>query len=99
MADPHTRALVQEVMNEVVSDAAACGRRIAPEFVKEMLDRTDRMRPYRTSMKIDYDEHRPMEVEAIFGNPFRAAQQAGAQSPLIGMLYRQLKFLDARNRK
>ncbi len=97
MADPHTRALVQELMSEVVTDAAACGRRIAPEFVQDMLDRTDRMKPYRTSMKIDYDERRPMEVEAIFGNPFRAAQQAGAQSPLIGMLYRQLKFLDARN--
>jgi len=99
MADTHTRALVQELMNEVVADAAACGRRIAPEFVQEMLDRTDRMKPYRTSMKIDYDEHHPMEVEAIFGNPLRAAQQAGAPSPLIGVLYHQLKFLDARNRK
>jgi 2-dehydropantoate 2-reductase len=99
MADPYTRALVQELMNEVVSDAAACGRRIAPEFVRDMLDRTDRMKPYRTSMKIDYDERRPMEIESIFGNPFRAALRAGALSPLIGMLYRQLKFLDARNRK
>ena len=25
------------------------------------------MKSYRTSMKIDYDEHRPLEVEAIFG--------------------------------
>ena len=98
MADPHTRSLVQEIMSEVVADAAACGRQIAPEFVQEMLDRTDRMKPYRTSMKIDYDEHRPMEVEAIFGNPLRAAQRAGARSPLMGMLYRQLMFLDARNR-
>jgi len=97
MADPHTRTLVQDLMSEVVADAAACGRRIPPEFVKEMLDRTDRMKPYRTSMKIDYDEHHPMEVEAIFGNPLRAAHQAGAKSPLIEMLYRQLKFLDARN--
>jgi 2-dehydropantoate 2-reductase len=99
MADPHTRALVQDLMSEVVTDAAACSRRIPPDFVKEMLDRTDRMKPYRTSMKIDYDEHHPMEVESIFGNPLRAVQQAGAQSPLIEMLYRQLKFLDAQNRK
>jgi hypothetical protein len=33
----------------------------------------------------------------MFGNPLRAAQQAGAKSPLIEQLYHQLKFLDARN--
>ena len=55
------------------------------------------MTPYRTSMKIDYDEHRPLEVEAIFGNPLRAVQRTEAASPLLEQLYHQLKFLDARN--
>jgi len=98
MANAHTRALAEQIMWEVVADAAACGHRIAPGFVQEMLDRTDCMKPYRTSMKIDFDEHRPMEIEAIYGNPLRAAQQAGARSPLIEMLYRELKFLDERNK-
>jgi 2-dehydropantoate 2-reductase len=62
-----------------------------------MLFNTEKMKPYRTSMKIDFDEHRSMEVEAIFGNPLRAAQAAGAKSPLIETLYRQLKFLDSAN--
>jgi 2-dehydropantoate 2-reductase len=85
-------------MQEVVTGAAACGRAITPGFVQEMLDRTDRMKPYRTSMKIDFDAHRPMEIEAIFGNPLRAAQEAGCQLARLETLYRQLKFLDARNR-
>ena len=79
MADSHTRALAEQIMREVATDAAACGRSIPPGFVQEMLDRTDRMKPYRTSMKIDFDERRPMEVEAIYGNPLRAAQAAGAR--------------------
>ena len=62
-----------------------------------MLSNTEKMTPYRTSMKIDYDEHRPLEVEAIFGNPLRAVQQVGTTSPLLEQLYAQLKFLDARN--
>jgi 2-dehydropantoate 2-reductase len=37
-----------------------------------------------------------MEVEAIFGNPLRTAQKAGAKTPLLETLYRELKFLDAR---
>ena len=98
MAAPDTSQLVEQLMQEVVGDARACGVNTGDDIVPAMLAHTEKMTPYRTSMKIDYDEHRPMEVEAIFGNPLRAAQQAGAESPLIGMLYRQLKFLDARDR-
>jgi 2-dehydropantoate 2-reductase len=97
MADVHTRALVEQIMGEVVAGAAACDRAIPPSFINYMLDYTLKMTPYRTSMKIDYDEKRPMEVEMMFGNPLRAAQRQGAKLPLIAMLYHQLKFLDTRN--
>jgi 2-dehydropantoate 2-reductase len=97
MADPHTRRLVEKIMREVVADARAIGALLEDAVVNTMLDYTNKMKPYRTSMKIDFDEHRPLEVEAIFGNPLRAAHQAGAESPLIGMLYRELKFIDQSN--
>ncbi|HBB33391.1 MAG TPA: 2-dehydropantoate 2-reductase, partial [Cyanobacteria bacterium UBA9273] len=48
------------------------------------------------SMKIDYDFQRPLEIEAIFENPLRAAQKAGVPVPQLTMLYQQLKFLEAR---
>ena len=86
-------------MWEIVADARACGVPVEDGVVGKMLDHTAKMTPYRTSMKIDYDERRPMEVEAIYGNPLRAAEAAGAKSPLIGLLYRQLQFLDAANRR
>lgn len=72
-------------------------RLIPQAFIHKMLDYTAKMKPYRPSMKIDYDECRPLEVEAIFGNPLRMAQQAGADLPRIEMLYQQLKFLDIQN--
>ncbi|HVM62165.1 MAG TPA: putative 2-dehydropantoate 2-reductase [Verrucomicrobiae bacterium] len=97
MKNPHTRRLVERLMWEVVVDAHACGVTLPEGIVTKMLSYTDNMIPYRTSMKIDYDEHHPMEVEAIFGNPLRAAQQAGVRSPLLDELFCQLKFLDARN--
>jgi 2-dehydropantoate 2-reductase len=99
MRDQHSRALIEQIMREVVADAGACGRRIAPEFVQHLLDITTKLRPYHTSMKLDHDAGRPMEVEAIFGNPLRAARQAGANAPLLEALYAELKFLDARNLK
>jgi len=110
MEDKHTYNLAEQLMQEVQAGCAACvqqtessleskhDRLIPKSFIAKMLDYTTKMKPYRTSMKIDYDEHRPLEVEAIFGNPLRMAQQAGADLPRVEMLYQQLKFLDAQNR-
>ena len=97
MTNDHSRSLVEAVMHEVAAGAGAYGRVIEEAFIQRMLTDTAKMIPYRASMKIDFDEHRPMEVEAIYGNPVRAAQQRNVQLPLIETLYRQLKFLNQRS--
>jgi 2-dehydropantoate 2-reductase len=94
MAYVHTRNLVEQLMHEVVAGAKGYGRIIPDSFIQTMLDYTVKMKPYRTSMKIDYDERRPLEVEAIFGNPLRKAQAVGINLPQISCIYQQLKFLD-----
>lgn len=106
MADVQARSLAEQLMGEVITAAEACTHQLSPQkkrtipgsFIQTMLDETAKMKPYRTSMKIDYDEHRPLEIEAIFGNPLCAARQAGVNLPQIAMLYLQLKFLDTSNR-
>ncbi|QLE56263.1 putative 2-dehydropantoate 2-reductase [Nostoc sp. TCL26-01] len=97
MANPHTRTLVEQLMYEVQAGAKIMGRIIPDNFIQTMLDYTVKMKPYRTSMKIDYDQSRPLEIEAIFGNSLRKAQALGVNLPQIGCLYHQLKFLAARN--
>ncbi|MBI1369454.1 MAG: putative 2-dehydropantoate 2-reductase [Planctomycetes bacterium] len=98
MHDPHTRKTCEALMREVQQGAAAFDRTIDEAHVQKMLDDTDKMVPYRPSMKLDYDEKRPMEVEAIYGAPLRAAASKGVHLPRMAMLYEQLKFLDAANR-
>ncbi|MBD2666279.1 2-dehydropantoate 2-reductase [Richelia sinica FACHB-800] len=98
MADEYTYKLVENLMYEVVAGAKSTGRNIPDNFIPTMLDYTNKMTPYRTSMKIDYDERRPLEIEAIFGNPLRTAQSLGVNLPQITCLYQQLKFLDWKNR-
>jgi 2-dehydropantoate 2-reductase len=98
------KSLVSTLMSEVVSVANAWGqatspqlqRRISTDVIATMLSQTAQMKPYRTSMKIDYDEGRSLELEAILGNPLRAAQQLGVPVPTMTMLYQQLTFLDSR---
>jgi 2-dehydropantoate 2-reductase len=96
MADPATRSLVADIMAEVLAGAAACGHPIPPRFADDMLAATGEMKPYETSMKLDHDAGRPLEIDAIYGAPLAAAAAAGVTLPRIDTLARQLRFLDAR---
>ena len=98
MANEYTSSLVEQLMREVVAGAKSCDRYIPDSFIQKMLDYTANMQPYLTSMKIDFDQRRPLEVEAIFGNPLRMVS-AKVPMPACATLYHQLKFLDAKNRR
>ncbi len=98
MNDPNTRTLAQDLMNEVAAGAASVGRTIDGEFVDKMLTDTRNMAPYKPSMKLDYDDGRPMEVEAIYGRPVAVAAAHGTAMPKTHALYHALRFLDRRNR-
>jgi 2-dehydropantoate 2-reductase len=99
MADAGIRALAGELMEEVAAGAAFQERRITLEFIAGMLESTARMRPYKTSMMLDYEARQPLELAAIFAAPLGVARQAGLAWPRIAMLYRQLCFMDNLNRK
>jgi 2-dehydropantoate 2-reductase len=96
MSSPAIYKLAQQLMEEVVAGAQASGRKIPTSFLDDMLEHTAKMTPYKTSMKLDHDAGRPLEVEAIYGNPLRMAHQFGVELPRIEVLYRQLQFLSGR---
>ncbi len=100
------RSLITILMEEVAAIANAWGEKTSPGahrtlpagIIAQMLAHTEEMPPYRTSMKIDYDEGRALEIEAILGSPIRIADQLGIATPRMNMLYQQLNFLDCANR-
>ncbi len=98
MADPDTVALVRMLMTEVATAGAAEGRTLPDGLVDELLAATARMAPYATSMKVDADAGRPLEVEAMLAEPLRRAARRGIAMPGVEVLHRQLAFLDARIR-
>ncbi|NJR32454.1 MAG: 2-dehydropantoate 2-reductase, partial [Chamaesiphon sp. CSU_1_12] len=98
MADPHTSKLVTQLMYEIQLIAAAYDRQITDEFISTMLAYTIDMTPYRTSMKIDYDEGRPLEITAMFEAPLAFARAKNIDIPRIEMLTQQLQFMNDRDR-
>ncbi len=98
LADPDTRALVADLMDEVVVAASACGAAVEPGLRDELLAMTDVMTPYAPSMKLDHDGGRPLELAAIYDAPLRAAAAAGTPMTRVSVLARQLHLLDRRIR-
>lgn len=97
MNHPDIYALIKNIMKEVQLIAKSCNRVLPDEVISHNLDYTQKMTPYKTSMKLDFENHRPLEVEAIVGNSLKIAQEKGVNTPYITMLYQQLKYFDAVN--
>lgn len=95
MNQKSTRQLVTDLMQEVVDGASACGADIEHEFIDKMLKMTDDMTPYRPSMKLDFDNHRQMEIEAIYSNPIATAKRNGYYMRKTEMLEQQLRFIQS----
>ncbi len=99
MNHPASRSLAEGIMRDVRQAAIACGETIPEEHIVRMLDHTEQMVPYDSSMRLDFLADRPMEIDAIFSNPIRAAQAAGYAAPLIEVLQKQLLFLDRNSKR
>ena len=95
ITDPAIRPLVDGLMQEVQSGARALGRTIDDSFLQQMVTNTEKMRPYKTSMQLDYDGKRPMEVEHLFGNPLRMARAVGCELKQLETIYHQLCYINS----
>ncbi|MGV8917126.1 MAG: putative 2-dehydropantoate 2-reductase [Pseudomonas sp.] len=98
MSNRHSREFIQALMREVVQGAMACGYQLPEGYAEHLFAVTENMPDYKPSMYLDYEEKRPMELDAIYRKPLAAALKAGQDMPKIRALYQALSFIDARNR-
>jgi 2-dehydropantoate 2-reductase len=90
LADDGLRKLARDLMTEVLEAAARLGHRIPGAFADFQIERSHSMGAYQPSSMIDWRLGRPVEVEAIWGEPWRQGVAAGAPMPRLEMLYRLL---------
>lgn len=98
LGEPATRALVTELMDEVIEGSHAVGAPIDAGFRDEMLATTDVMRPYDPSMVIDRRAGQRLEIEAIYDVATEAARRAGAPMRRAEALAAMLRYLDRSRR-
>jgi 2-dehydropantoate 2-reductase len=92
-----TASLSLRIMREIRAIAAAENIRLSEATLRDMLDRTRRMRPYKTSMLLDFEAGRPMEIDVILGEPIRMACRRKIEVPHLQMAFDILQFYNHRN--
>lgn len=90
--NPNTLNLVYKLMFEVRKIAKREGVPITKKAILSMVERTREMKPYKTSMLLDYEAGRKMEVEAILGEPIRIAKKLKIDVPFMESTYNLLSY-------
>lgn len=98
LSDEHLRSECLALMDEVIAAANRCGFPLPAAAALEQVKRTEAMGAYKPSTLIDFEVGRPLEVEAIWGEPLRRAAAAGAVTPRLQELYEKLKTIDSQRR-
>ncbi len=96
LADDGLRKSARALMGEALGAACRLGHEIPESFADFQIERSYSMGAYRPSSLIDWELGRPVEVEAIWGEPLRQGLAAGAAMPRLELLYRLLRRLTIR---
>jgi 2-dehydropantoate 2-reductase len=90
------REFIRKAMHEVCAVAAAAGYPQSPQLVDAMIANTLKMPAYKTSMALDYENGRAMEIDAILGNVVRTARKLGIAIPVLDAIYALTRMVAAK---
>ena len=93
---PESENLVRLVMAEVRTVANATGNHLPEDIVETTIAGTRKMRPFKTSMLVDFEAGRSMEIDAILGNTIKIGKREGVPTPHLNSLYSLLKLHGAK---
>jgi 2-dehydropantoate 2-reductase len=100
LGDPELRERVAGLMHEVIRIAQAEGCEIdADRLVSRMLEKTTPGGDILTSMLVDYQAGRPLELEWLLAEPVRRAARLGVDTPLLRSQLQLCRDLDRANRR
>ena len=79
--------LVKNIMNEICNLAKIDNCELPADVIEKNIVATKKMKPYKTSMLLDFEAGREMEVEAILGNAIKFAQSKSMSTPYLSTIY------------
>ena len=86
-----TQILAYNLMMDIYKIARKENLPLNKKIIPEMIERTIKMKPYKTSMLLDYEAKRKLEIETILGEPLRTAMKYNLKVPYLESMYYILK--------
>lgn len=86
--------LVRKVMKEVLQVALADGAEIPESLIEDKIAYTLKMGAYRTSMQLDREAGRAMEIGSIIDSVLVKSAELAVETPLLAALQMQLHTVD-----
>jgi 2-dehydropantoate 2-reductase len=100
LAQAPTRDLYRSVLRETATVAWAAQVNVAPDIVEQTMHYLDTSGdPGESSMAVDFQRRRRIEVEAIHGAVVRHGQRIRVPTPVNATLYAALTVMDQYNRR
>ena len=91
LADDTIVLEIRALMKEVISAAQARGFLLDEKLIDWNIDRTRPMGAYRPSSLIDWQEGREVEIEAIWAEPLRRAEERDLHLPHLSRLLARIR--------
>jgi len=82
-------------MSEVIDSGNAFRLNIAKDLRQELIDKTRVMGAYKPSTLLDFERKQPVEIETLFLEPLRRAEERSVSVPRLRALCSILKALDS----
>tara|TARA_B100000427_G_scaffold39002_1_gene28151 strand:- start:2397 stop:3326 length:930 start_codon:yes stop_codon:yes gene_type:complete len=92
LANDDIKIRIKNSMKDIQLLAAYDGYTIEDDILEKNITDTQKMKPYKTSMCLDWELNREIEIEAILGNAITRAGQLGCQVPTLKALYHELSI-------
>ncbi|WP_456436424.1 ketopantoate reductase family protein [Thermovibrio ammonificans] len=99
LENPLTFEVLKKLMEECYKVAESYGVRLKPKIMENYLKSSPDLKNYKTSMLLDFEKGKPIEIEGITGALIRKAQAKGVEVPFNRCVYATVKFLDEKRRK
>ncbi|KAF1962977.1 hypothetical protein CC80DRAFT_101914 [Byssothecium circinans] len=92
------RPLITGVIDELITLARAQGCTFPPDYRETTMQQMAQPQDNNSTMYLDFEAKRPMEIETYLGSPLKLAQEANVVVPRIETLYAALHHINIVNR-
>lgn len=87
LASPDAETLTRRLMTEVIDVGKALGVALDYDLIDTLVNKIKGMPPIGSSMRTDYENNKPMEVEIILGYPVRKGKELGINIATVETIY------------